>query len=220
MIPMNEFLKSRQDVDIATQYLQDNGLVESGLSCKNWEVAQVIPYMKEGNWIDLGSNGSVVIENLIAKQVKGIKVGIDLAYTENKTLPNGVDLIKGDLINAPFPDSYFDFITCLSVIEHSVNVESLAKECNRLLSNGGQVFLSADYWNPKPDTSKMRLYSLDWNVLDKNDILNLVRAFKDNRLHITSDIDWVLHDAVINDQFCSPAAGVSYTFGIFHFIKQ
>lgn len=217
---MNNFLLTRNDIDIATKYLQDNRLVESGLSCKNWEAAQVIPYMEDGNWIDLGSDGSVVLDNLVAKDIKGIKVGIDLAYSENKTLPNGVDLIKGDLSNVPFPDGFFNYAACLSVVEHEVDFNKLAKECSRLLCKDGKLYLSCDYWNPKPDTSKMKLYSLSWNILDQNDLINLTYRFAENKLAMTSMIDWTLQDAVIDDTYCSPAAGVAYTVGIFEFVKM
>lgn len=218
---MNFLLKNRQEIENATKWLQDNGYVESGISAKNWEVRQIIPYMEDGNMIDLGSDGSVVLINALKKNIQGVKVGIDLVYPENiKSEIDGIDLIKGDLTNVPFPDGFFNFISCLSVIEHSVNIENLAKECGRLLSKGGQLFISCDYWNIKQDTSKTKLYSLDWKILDRNDVLDLVRALKSHGLHITGDIDWVVQDAVINDQYCSPVQGISYTFFIGSFIKQ
>lgn len=216
---MNFFLKSRAAIDEATKYLQDNGLVNSGISAKDWEIYQVIPYMRDGNWIDLGSDGSVVIPNLLKKNIKGIKVGIDLAYKENYS-ENGVDYIKGDLMNVPMPDGFFNFITCLSVVEHQVDYNKLAKECSRLLQTGGELFLSFDYWNPKPDTSKTKLYSLDWNILNIVDVMELFQTLYLYGLHITNDIDWNVQDAVINDTYCSPVKDVSYTFGILHFIKK
>lgn len=216
---MNSFLQTRQQIDDSTKYLQDNGLVESGISAKNWEISQVIPHMQDGNWIDLGSDGSVVIDNLLCKNIKGAKVGIDLAYKENFS-ENGVDYISGDLCQVPFPDGFFNFITCLSVVEHSVPYDKLAKECSRLLSTDGKLWLSCDYWSPKPDTSQMKLYSLDWNILNEDDLINLTYKFAENKLAMTSMIDWTLKDAVINDQYCSPAKNISYSFGIFEFVKR
>lgn len=220
---MNKFLQTRKEVDEATKYLQDNGLVESGISCKNWEVWQIIPYMKDGDWLDLGSDGGVVLDNLVRKNINGKKVGVDLAYPESettKTYLNGFDKIKGDLMDTGLPTNSFDYITCLSVIEHEVDFEKLAKECSRLLRERGEAFVSFDFWQPKPDTSKMKLYKLDWNVLDKQDVLDLVQAFKDNGMALTGDIDFTVSQKVINDTYCSPAAGVSYTFGIVSFVKR
>lgn len=217
---MNKFLKTRAEIDEATKFIQDNGLVESGISAKNWEVWQVMPYMKDGDWVDLGSDGSVVLENLVAKGIRGAKVGIDLAYPANSFDPKTeIDLQKGDLMNTPFENESFDFVTSLSVIEHEVDFSKFAKELSRILKPGGHLFVSFDYWNPKPLYEKRKLYKLDWNILDKKDVFNLVDILEENGLQLTGPIDWTLQDAVINDTYCSPVSGVSYTFGIFHFLK-
>ncbi len=220
---MNKFLQSRADIDDATKYLQDNGLQESGISAKNWEVVQVIPYMRDGNWLDLGSDGGVVMDNLVLKKIMGFKVGVDLSYSETKMNEDylvGYDRIKGDLMNTELPAGLFNYITCLSVIEHEVDFKKFASEVSRLLAKGGNLFVSFDYWNPKPVYEKRKLYKLDWNILDRADVLNLIAALEWNGLEITGDIDWTTKDEVINDTYCSPVAGVSYTFGILHFIKK
>lgn len=217
---MNKFLKTRQEIDEATKVIQDNRLVESGISAKNWEVWQVMPYMADGDWVDLGSDGSVVLENLVAKGIRGAKVGIDLAYPDDSFDPKTeIDLQKGDLMNTPFENESFDFVTSLSVIEHEVDFSKFAKEVSRILKPGGHLFVSFDYWSPKPIYEKRKLYRLDWNILDDKDVANLIDVLDENGLEVVGDIDWRTQDAVINDTYCSPVQGVSYTFGIFHFTK-
>lgn len=217
---MNFFLKTRNDIDAATAFMEAGGYKTSGLSAKNWEIFQVLPYMADGDWVDLGSDGSVVLENLVAKGIRGAKVGIDLAYAANYFYPDtGIDLQKGDLMNTPFENESFDFATSLSVIEHDVDFSKFAKEVSRILKPGGHLFCSFDYWNPKPLYEKRILYKLDWNILDEKDVLNLIDVLRENGLHLVGDIDWTTQDAVINDTYCSPVQGVSYTFGIFHFVK-
>lgn len=121
--------------------------------------------------------------------------------------------------NPFFPDKSYDYITCLSVIEHEVDFSKFAKEVSRLLKKDGHLFVSFDFWNPKPLYEKRKLYKLDWNILDEADVLNLIDVMRQNGLHLVGDIDWSLQDAVINDRYCSPVQGVEYTFGIFHFTK-
>lgn len=216
---MNKFLKTRAEIDEATKFIQDNGLKESGISAKNWEVWQVMPYMADGDWCDLGSDGGVVLENLFAKGVRGAKVGIDLAYAESSfDKIKEIDLQKGDLMNTPFESDVFDFVTSLSVIEHEVDFSKFAKEVARILKPAGHLFLSFDYWDPKPLYEKRKLYKLDWNILDEADVLNLIDVLRQNGLHLVGDIDWSTQDAVINPSYCSPA-DCEYTFGIFHFTK-
>ncbi len=216
---MNKFLQSRADIDDATRHMEQNGFVCSGISAKNWEIFQVIPYFRNGNWLDMGSDGGVVLDNLVKENIQGKKVGIDLAYIESGSR-NGIDYIKGDLMNVPLPDGSFDFITSLSVIEHEVDFEKFAKETARLLAKGGNLFVSFDYWAPKPVYEKRKLYKLDWNILDDGDVLALVDELEAEGLEITGDIDWRTNEAVINDTYCSPVKDVSYTFGILHFIKK
>lgn len=218
---MNKFLLTRQEIDDATKFLEDNFLVCSGISAKNWEVFQVIPYFRDGNMMDMGSDGGVVLQNALKKRISGLKIGIDLAYPDNPVSPDkGIDLVKGDLMVTPFPDGFFKTITSLSVIEHSVDISKFAKECSRLLSDGGQLFVSFDYWPEKIDTQKTKLYSLDWNILSEEDVEQMVFEMGENGLRITSSIDWTVKDKVINDTYCSPVPGVGYTFGIFAFTKS
>lgn len=217
---MNEILKTRAAVDVATKYLQDNGLVESGISCKNWEIAQIIPLLTHGDLIDLGSDGSVVLPNAVKLNLKGRKVGIDLLYKEDFVTVDGIELFKGDLQSTPFEDSSFDIVTSLSVIEHEIDFDKFAKEVGRLLRSGGDAFISCDYWNPKPEYEKRKLYNLDWNILDRNDVLALVAAFFFNGMELTGEIDFTTQDAVINPSYCSPAAGVEYSFLVLNFKKK
>lgn len=216
---MNCFLKNRQEIDSSTKYLQDNGLLESGLSCKNWECVQVTPFFKDGNWCDLGSDGGIILENLLRKNIVGFKAGIDLSYPENIDSPEGLNLVKGDLMQTPFPDGFFDYATSLSVLEHAVDFSAFAKEVSRILKVGGQLFVSFDYAPEKIDTSLTKLYSLDWNVLSKQDVDRLIIICAEHGLVISGEIDWTLQDMVINPQYCSPA-NCEYTFGILSFIKQ
>lgn len=218
---MNFFLKTRSQIDEACKFIEDNGLVSSGISAKNWEVWQVMPYMVDGAWLDMGSDGGVVLDNLVAKKIKGYKAGIDLSYTSNSfDFEKGIDYHKGDLMNTPFAPETFDFVVSLSVIEHEVDFSKFAKEVSRILKIGGHLFVSFDFWEPKPLYEKRKLYKLDWNILDKTDVISLIAALDRFDIELTSDIDWTTKDAVINDTYCSPVAGVSYTFGILHFIKK
>lgn len=218
---MNNFLRTRAEIEKCSQYLIDNNLKQSGISAKDYDIANVVPFLKsEMDICDLGSDGSEILSNAVRLGIIGRKVGIDLAYAQDTVTEEGIEIFKGDLMDSGFEDNSFDFITCMSVVEHAVDLNKLANECSRLLKSDGMLFISFDYWPEKLNTKGVWLYNLEWNILSKEDVQNMVSLFKDNRLELTSDIDWTIQDAVINPTYCSPVAGISYTFGILQFIKK
>ena len=216
---MNEILKTRIDIDQATKWLQDNKLIKSGISAKNWEAVQVLPLLKDGDLLDMGSSGGIILETAVLMGIKGRKVGIDLAYPKSVTTDT-LELIHGDLMDCPIEDNSFDTVISLSVVEHQVDVNKFAKECNRLLRPGGTVIVSFDYWPEQLNTKGVWLYNLEWNILNKEDLIVLMWEFHNIGLELTSPFDWEVQDAVINPAYCSPVAGISYTFGILQFIKK
>ena len=64
------------------------------------------------------------------------------------------------------------------------------------------------------------MFGLAWNILCKQDVLDLVSAFNARGLYLEHDIDWATNEAVINPTYCSPFPGISYTFGLLKFVKR
>lgn len=216
---MNRFLQTRAEVDQCTEWLKVRGLISHHFTCKDFDIANICKELKDGDLLDMGSNGSWILQNAVKRLIKGRKCGIDLSEPEFKKNPE-IEYIKGDLMATPYKDKSFDTITCLSVIEHEVDYDKLAKECSRLLRKDGILYISFDYWNPKVDTSDVgtKLYGLKWNILDASDVSRLEVALGKQGLHMTGNMDWTIKDAVINPQFCAPY-GKSYTFGLISFKK-
>jgi 2-polyprenyl-3-methyl-5-hydroxy-6-metoxy-1,4-benzoquinol methylase len=216
---VNEFLKTKNQILASTQWLKENGYVTHPISCKDWELAMMTESLIDGDILDMGADGSFILHNSVIKGVKGRKVGVDLIEVTGNNKSDGVEYYQCDLMNTGLEDNSFDIIFSASVIEHQVNFSKFAKEVGRLLRLNGNIFVSFDTWTPKPDTSKMKLYSLSWDILDRNDIQHLVNEFSNNGIELTSDIDWTTQDAVINRYYCAPA-DVEYTFGILNFVKK
>lgn len=215
---MNRFLKTRQEVDTCTSYLKKRGLISHHFTCKDFDIANICKELKDGDLLDMGSNGSYLLPNAVKMGIKGVKHGIDLGKPEYDL--TGINYVQGNLMNCPYDNNSFDTITCLSVIEHEVDFEKLAKECSRLLRKNGVLYITFDYWNPKVDTTDVgtKLYGLKWTILDSADVSRLEVAMGNNGLRMSSNMDWETKDTVINDQFCAPY-GKKYTFGLLKFIK-
>jgi len=215
---MNEFLKTREQISESTKWLQENGYVTHPISCKDWELKQITEKLTDGDLLDMGADGSFILHNAIMKGIKGKKIGIDLVEVAGVNKAEGAEYYQGDLMATPFEDGSFDTIVSQSTIEHEVDLPKFANECARLLRSGGRLIVSFDYWPQRVDTRGLTLYGLKWEILNQADVFYLEEVCEFAGLRVTAPIDWETKDAVINPQYCSPF-NVSYTFGIFEFIK-
>lgn len=214
---MNRLLQTREEVSKCTEYIRSKGLIEHAFECKNWDIALILPELKDGDILDMGSNGSFLLPNAVKLGLTGRKCGIDLGNPEYDT--EGIEYVKGDLMKCPYEDNSFDTITNLSVVEHECSYDAVAKECARLLRANGNLYLTHDYWDPLVDNTGIKLYDLDWTILDRNLTQQLIDACEANGLKQSSEMDWRVGETVINPQFCAPY-GRAYTFSILHFVKQ
>ncbi|MDH0749776.1 methyltransferase domain-containing protein [Pseudomonas sp. GD03842] len=80
----------------------------------------------------------------------------------------GPDLV-GDItkVNTFIPDSAYDVVVCMEVIEHTLNPFDAVKEIRRVLKDGGHLLISAPLnWRihgPSPDC--WRITEHGWNAL-------------------------------------------------------
>lgn len=216
---MNEFLKTREQIDEATAWLQQNGYTTHPISCKDWELKQITQRIVDGDFLDMGADGSFCLHNAITKNTKGGKIGIDLAEVVGANRAEGAKYYQGDLTHTLFEDESFDMIVSQSTIEHEVNIKAFANEVSRLLRDKGKLIVSFDYWPEKINTDGLMLYGLRWNILSDGDVIDLIDECFNVGLRLTSQVDWATADAVINPAYCSPYP-VEYTFGILEFIKK
>lgn len=217
---MNEFLKTKAQIENSTFWLKENGYVSHPISAKDYELRLVTEEIEDGDLLDMGADGSRVLHNAIIKGIKGRKVGIDLSEATGDNKAEGAEYYKGDLMRTPFENDSFDTVVSLSTIEHDVDLELFAKEVSRLLRRKGKLIVSFDYWRQKVNTDGLKLYGLKWNILNDVDVLSLVYACNSYGLQLTGDINWNTEDAVISPSYCSPFPEISYTFGILEFKKQ
>ena len=210
-----EVLKTKSEIDRSSQFLREQGLILNECDAKNWDLAHILPRMGNGNILDMGCQGSIVLDNALRLGLSGDKVGIDLVALPSR---NGIRLIQGDLTDTRLPAGHFDYLTCLSVIEHGVDVRAFVAECARLLKPGGKLFLTFDYWDPKIPTN-LRIFGLEWTLFCRADVENLIRECESAGLTIVAPMKWTQQDGVIRPGYWSPG-DFTYTFGIAEFIKQ
>ncbi len=208
------FLKSEEEIQVSSDWLRRNGYVSHKIGCKDWDLARIIPCLGDGNFLDMGSSDSCILQNLCIKKIRGEKFGIDLRPPD--TSLEGVKYIVGDLTDTKLKSGFFRYITCLSVIEHGVNIPKFAREAARLLEKGGRIFITFDYWDPRINP-RLKLYDLNWQPLDRKAANALILEFKKNGLHLVEKIDWRTGEPV---GYCAPCPRMKYTFGMLTFEKS
>lgn len=104
----------------------------------------------------------------------GCGKGIFLNYVKNnKMMPYGIDpfiekdipplnIKKISLLDAKFPNNYFDFITLNNVLEHIPNPLGIIIECKRILKKGGRIFINI----PNNSSLAYLLFKKNWVSLD------------------------------------------------------
>lgn len=75
----------------------------------------------------------------------------------------------------PFPDGRFAAVTCMSVIEHGVNVDRFLEEAYRVLAIGGYLIISTDFWY-EPLARTSRLFGAPDIVFAPHQIETLLRS--------------------------------------------
>jgi SAM-dependent methyltransferase len=131
----------------------------------------------------------------------------------------GARLGVGDLMRTGLPSGACGYVTCLSVIEHEVDFARFAAEAARLLADGGRLYVTFDFWEPRVVT-RGKLYGLAWQPLDAAAVLAFLAACAEHGLRLAGAMDWTLGDPVIDEGYYSPQAGVRYTFGLAAFDKH
>lgn len=210
-----EILKEHKEINEATSLLKQMGVSGNPIcDCKDWDLAHVLPKLSNGNILDMGCQGSPLLLNAAKIGIIGEKIGIDLTPLPQQ---DGITTIQGDITNTKLPSEHFDYITCLSVVEHGVDVESLSKECGRLLKPKGKMFLTFDYWDPKV-IAGMTLFGMPWNIYCKEDAKRLIYKMENNGITMVAPMNWEQKEQVIRPGYHSPG-NVSYTFGVFEMEK-
>ena len=105
--------------------------------------------------LDVGCGGGILSESMAARgaRVKGIDMGeAPLTVAELHGLESGIKVdyehILVEILAEREPESY-DIVTCMEMLEHVPDPESVVRACARLVKPDGHVFFSTLNRNPK-----------------------------------------------------------------------
>lgn len=210
----NRALRSREEVDAAVATLREAGLVPHGDHPKNWDALVAL-----GTMLDRVPRGERILE-MGATQYSPLLtwlyqygyrrlVGIDLVYDE-PVRRGPIDYLPMDLTATTFADASFAGIACLSVIEHGVDTERFLAESARLLSVGGVLVVSTDYWPEPVDTGDRQAYGHPVRIFDRPSMAALVERAMARGLEPIGAIDLTATERAVRWE----RMDLDYTFAV------
>lgn len=136
--------------------------------------------------------------------------GINLSFTA-PARRGPIRYIPGDLTQTPYPDSSFDAITCMSVIEHGVPLEDYFREMWRLLIPGGLLITSTDYYPRSIDTREKSVHGAPIKIFSRPEIEAMLGLAESVGFEQTGPLDLDCREKPIH----WPQFGLDYTFLLF-----
>jgi SAM-dependent methyltransferase len=187
---------------------------------KNWDhlaAVSTIRALTSTSAYVLDAGGEFYSNVLPALFVYGYRnlYGINLSFTD-PARRGPIRYLPGDITKAPFPDAFFDAITCLSVIEHGVPLENYFREMHRLLKPGGLLITSTDYYPTPVDTRGMLAHGAPVKIFSKPEIQAALSLALDIGLKPTGELDLECVEKPIRWE----AYGLDYTFVVFTLQKS
>lgn len=215
----NAVLKNQEEVDRAISQERKLGLPIMVDPAKNWDNLAALDLIlqctgKDARIFDAGGEiYSMILPWLFLYGYKNLSAGNLVFQTTVKKGP--IVYHFSDITQTGFAPASFDAITCLSVIEHGVNIPSYFSEMSRILKPGGLLITSADYFETQVDTKGLFAYGVPVHIFIKKEILEALNIAEENGFELLNQIDLRADQKPVYVKEWN----ISYTFIIFSLRK-
>jgi SAM-dependent methyltransferase len=211
----NAVLGTQQEWENAAKQVETLGLPQRSDLPKNWDTLAALDCIlrrtdSEARILDAGAElYSYILPWLYLYGYKHL-IGINIVF--NGPFRRGPILYEhGDITHTQFKENRFDVITCLSVIEHGVNLRSYFQEASRILKPGGVLITSTDYYSEPIDTRNHLAYGVPIHIFTKDEIIQALNLAKELGLELIDSINLDCQEKPIRwEEF-----DLDYTFLVF-----
>jgi len=203
--PLNRALRSDTEVEAALGRLRALGLRLHGERAKNWDAYRAFAFiLSHGSAssavLDVGSEYYGVVLSWLRRYDYWKLYGCDLVFAR-PFRSHSIQWSHQDLHNTGYDSRTFDFISCLSVIEHGVDISRYLTEMHRLLKPGGFLITSTDFWCDPIDTRGLYPYGYDMaemKVFAPADIDQVVEQARATGLTLVGPVDYTCEERVVH----------------------
>lgn len=84
--------------------------------------------------------------------------------------------ISADFFDLPLAPASLGALSCLSVLEHGVDVGAFLERSARLVRPGGRVLITTDYWPDPISTDGLEAFGRPWKIFSRADVESLIDA--------------------------------------------
>lgn len=207
------------EIQQATINLQKIGLDGHHDFQKNWDlnltIALLVQFPMNVRILDAGSGSRAVFGNA------SYKLGYKNIFASDLQNYSGthIKFSKEDITKTNYLDNFFDFVACLSVIEHGIDLDKFLQEMFRITKKGGCLCISTDFWPSEENHSSKFPYGQNNPPMMLFDNLTIANFIKKAEV-----LGWTVPKFVEVPQF-SPRPikwsrmGAEYTFIWLCFVK-
>lgn len=214
----NTALMSKAAWEAAARQVDALGLPHHPDTPKDWDSLAALDCILEhtttaARILDAGGDLNSVILPWLAMYGYEHLIAIDPVFDVPVTR-GVIEYRKGDITGTTFPDHSFDVITCLSVVEHGVDLPSYFAEVSRILKPGGMLITSTDYYPEPIDTQGKVAFGVPIHIFDRAEMLDILGMPGKYGLESTEPVNLDCSEKPIH------WAGLDYTFLIFTLQKS
>jgi hypothetical protein len=170
----NAVLLGQAEVDRWAAVVRRCGLPEYIVPAKNWDSLAALGAVLRrtgtaGRVLDCGG----IMESVISSWLW--LYGFRDLWCINPVFPapfrhGGIHYEPGDATDTRFDAATFDVVTCLSVVEHGVDLDGYFREAARILKPGGALVTSTDYYPDPVDTDGKFAYGVPVKIFNRAEI--------------------------------------------------
>ncbi len=218
--PENAVLQDRAEWEAAVRQLRQLRLPVHRDLPKNWDTLAALSAIlarteRSGSVLDAGAALYSTMLPVLWRYGYQRLTGVNLEF-RRPARRGPARFLPGDLTATGFESEAFDAITCLSVVEHGVDLTAYLKEASRLLRPGGILYTSTDFSCEPIDTRGMTAYGQPVHIFTPEEITAVLDTASGLGLRPTGDIDLRCSESPVTWK----RLGLRYTFVGFTLRKQ